>query len=456
MSGHGLAAVNPGLRLGIIADPWVFADNSFADKYFALADGAGYPPGGGIALARLLYSAVFYLLSPFICIRLWWRGRLVPGYRLRWAERFGFVTPVPAERKVIWVHAVSVGETVAAAPLVKQLQERYPNHLVAVTNTTPTGSERVRAMLGDSVYHCYAPYDLPCAVARVVTKLHPEMLIIMETELWPNLIHHCRRRHIPVVVANARLSAKSARGYQRFSWLSAPMLRDLALVAAQYPEDGQRFVQLGLPADRLRVTGNIKFDFTISPQQRQLAEWLVGEWRGVNGRPVWLVASTHRGEEEIILDAFRQIQRTVPELLLVLVPRHPDRFGEVAELCGKLGFAVVKRSENRAPEPDVSILLGDTMGELAVFYGACDLAFVGGSLVAVGGHNLLEPAAWGVPVLSGSQLFNFAEISNLLLAANALTICNSAADIAGAALAVVEANRGAMAKLLAVIGQVAG
>jgi 3-deoxy-D-manno-octulosonic-acid transferase len=250
------------------------------------------------------------------------------------------------------------------------------------------------------------------------------------------------------------------------------MLRELTLVAAQYPEDGQRFVQLGLPADRLRVTGNIKFDFTITAEQRQQAQRLSDQWRGDNQRPVWLVASTHRGEEEIILEAVKQIRRAVPDLLLVLVPRHPDRFGEVAELCGKLGFGLVKRSENRAPGPHTSILLGDTMGELAVFFGACDLAFVGGSLVAVGGHNLLEPAAWGVPVLSGPQLFNFAEISNLLLAADGLTICNSADDIASsvlallgseplreekgaAALAVVEANRGAMTKLLSVIDQVA-
>ncbi len=396
----------------------------------------------------------------------------MPGYRLRWAERFGSVAPIPAERKVIWVHAVSVGETVAAVPLIRRLQERYPDHLVAVTSTTPTGSERVRAMLGDSVYHCYAPYDLPSAVARALTRLHPDLLIIIETELWPNLIHHCQRRQIPVVVANARLSAKSARGYQRFSWLSAPMLRDITLVAAQYAEDGQRFVQLGLPADRLRVTGNIKFDFTLTAEQRQLAQRLTSAWRGANGRSIWLVASTHRGEEEIILDAYRQLLRSVPDLLLVLVPRHPDRFGEVAELCARLDFRLVKRSENRVPGPDTQILLGDSMGELAVFFGACDLAFVGGSLVPVGGHNLLEPATWGVPVLSGPQLFNFAEISNLLLAADALTICNSADVIASAVLellnnealreekgaaarAVVEANRGAMAKLLAVIDQVA-
>ena len=432
----------------------------------------------GCPLSRLFYSVFFYLITPLVCLRLWWRGRRVPGYRRRWRERFGFIPPVSAGGEtppLIWVHAVSVGETIAAVPMIERLQQQFPHHMIAVTTTTPTGSDRVSAMLGDSVYHCYAPYDLPDAVARTLRRLRPELLIIMETELWPNLVAACHRRGIPVLVANARLSEKSARGYRRFAGLTAPMLAQIATVAAQYDDDGERFVSLGLPRRNLAVTGNIKFDFALSEQQRLQAAALAAQWRGQGpddseGRPVWLVASTHPGEEEILLDAFVAVRERHPQTLLVLVPRHPDRFDAVAALCQRRGFSLRRRSRGEAPAADTAILLGDTMGELPVFYGACDLAFVGGSLVPVGGHNLLEPAAWGKPVLSGSRLFNFAEISSLMLAGDALLICDDAASVAAqvtallddpgarqrrgrAAEAVVAANRGAMDRLLAIVAR---
>ncbi|MFA5631257.1 MAG: lipid IV(A) 3-deoxy-D-manno-octulosonic acid transferase [Porticoccaceae bacterium] len=419
-------------------------------------------------LPRILYSLVFYLLVPFICLRLWWRSRRVPAYRRRWRERFGVVPRPDPGREVIWVHAVSVGETIAAVPLVRRLQERYPDALIAVTTTTPTGSERVRALLGDSVYHSYVPYDLPDALARFLARLQPRLLIVMETELWPNLVHACARRDIPVVLANARLSEKSAVGYRRFAALTARMLGELTWVAAQHEDDGARFLALGLPAARLQVTGNIKFDFAIRDEQRRQAQVLAEQWRGADGRPVWLVASTHRGEDEIILDAFARALARVPNLLLVLVPRHPDRFEQVAALCSARGHRMARRSRAEIPDAATQVLLGDTMGELAVFFGACDIAFVAGSLVPVGGHNLLEPAAWGVPVLSGPVLFNFAEASALLQQADALTLCENADEIAdavvnlvenpeqrsrqgAAARAVVDANRGALARLMALI-----
>jgi len=432
----------------------------------------------GVVLPRILYSLVFYLLTPFICLRMFWRGRLVPGYRDRWQERFGFIPSLPkhvdadgktTDRKVIWVHSVSVGETITAAPVVRRLQALYPDYLIAMTTSTPTGSERVKAMLGDSVYHCYAPYDLPGAVARFLDTLNPCMLIIKETELWPNIIHGCYSRKIPILLANARLSEKSAKGYHRFSVLTAPMLSELSVVAAQHKDDRERFLSLGLAADKVQVTGNIKFDIEISESLRQRAVELGQQWQR-QLRRIWLVASTHKGEDELILEAFRKVLALYPKTLLVLVPRHPDRFDQVAVLCKSKGFTVARRGRSEQPSAETQILLGDTMGELPLFFGACDLAFVGGSLIPVGGHNLMEPAAWGVPVLSGSHLFNFSEASALLLAAGGLEICNSPTEIAqavlrlldndelcqqrgGAALAVVEANRGAMARLLAIIEQ---
>jgi len=333
---------------------------------------------------------------------------------------------------------------------------------------TPTGSDRVVAAFGETVLHVYAPYDLPGAVSRFLKTINPDLLVIMETELWPNLVHGSAKSGVPVVLANARLSEKSARGYCRARWLAAPMLQELGTVAAQTVADGERFTNLGLPASTLQVTGNIKFDLELDDNARALAAQLRQQWQGEIGRPVWLVASTHRGEEEIILEAFRIVRQHIPKLLLVLVPRHPERFNEAADLCLQLGFELVRRSSGHAPRSEINILLGDTMGELPIFFGACDLAFVGGSLVPVGGHNLIEPAAWGVPVLSGPHLFNFSEAANLLLAADALKICTTAIELSRnvgyllgdekarlkmgeAGRQVAEANRGAMDKLLAVI-----
>jgi 3-deoxy-D-manno-octulosonic-acid transferase len=418
-------------------------------------------------LSRIIYSAIFYLLTPIILLRLLYRALKAPAYRKRWAERFGFPVYAESTADFIWLHAVSVGETLAAVPLVKTLQEKYPQHRLMVTCMTPTGSERIKAAFGDSVDHSYMPYDTPDAVARFLNRLKPKMLIIMETELWPNTIAACQSRDIPVILANGRLSARSAAAYQSISSLVQPMLSGISAVAAQHKDDGDRFIRLGLPPSALEVTGNIKFDLSLDRDVQDRAAVLSEQWHCGNNRPVFLAASTHRGEDEIILQSFGQIKQQIDNALLVLVPRHPERFNQVGELCTSAGFTLARRSAGDKVEA-ADVLLGDTMGELMVFFGACDVAFVGGSLVATGGHNMIEPAAWGVPVLTGPHLFNFTEASQLLLAADGMLVCNDAAELAeqcislmgnkgrrqevgNAARLVAEANRGALDKLMSVI-----
>ena len=418
-------------------------------------------------MSRIIYSAIFYLLTPIILLRLLYRALKAPAYRKRWAERFGFPVYAESTADFIWLHAVSVGETLAAVPLVKTLQQNYPQHRLMVTCMTPTGSERIKAAFGDSVDHSYMPYDTPDSVARFLNRLKPKMLIIMETELWPNTIAACQSRDIPVILANGRLSARSAAAYQSISSLVQPMLSGISAVAAQHKDDGDRFIRLGLPPSALEVTGNIKFDLSLDRDVQDRAAVLSEQWHCGNNRPVFLAASTHRGEDEIILQSFGQIKQQIDNALLVLVPRHPERFNQVGELCTSAGFTLARRSAGDKVEA-ADVLLGDTMGELMVFFGACDVAFVGGSLVATGGHNMIEPAAWGVPVLTGPHLFNFTEASQLLLAADGMLVCNDAAELAeqcislmgnkgrrqevgNAARLVAEANRGALDKLMSVI-----
>ncbi|MGB5096654.1 MAG: lipid IV(A) 3-deoxy-D-manno-octulosonic acid transferase [Porticoccaceae bacterium] len=421
--------------------------------------------------ARLLYSLLLYLLLPAVLLRLCWRARRAPDYGRRWGERFGWVAPLSGP--VIWVHAVSVGETLAAAPLIRHLLVRHPRATLLVTTTTPTGSARVRALFGTSVAHCYAPYDFPDAVARFLRRVRPTLLVVMETELWPNLLHACAARGIPVVLANARLSARSARGYAKVKSLTAPMLRALTQVVAQTLADGERFLSLGLKPEQLQIAGNLKFDLDLSPELRARATALHAAWAGPRPRPVWLAASTHAGEDALVLAAHAEILRVLPAALLVLVPRHPERFAAVDGACRRAGFTIQRHSDagTAATAGSVSaqtqILLGDTMGELLAFCGAADVVFVGGSLVPVGGHNLIEPAAWGRPVLAGPYLFNFAEAAALLRAAGGLRICTAAElapavielltepdyreKVGAAARAVAEANRGALARLTVVI-----
>ncbi len=421
-------------------------------------------------MARLLYTLLFYLAVPIVLLRLLWRARKAPAYARRWRERFGLVPPLQAN-KVIWVHSVSVGETLAAVPMIKALQQRYADARLVVTTMTPTGSERVKASFGDTVYHVYAPYDLPDAIARFIERVRPDLLIIMETELWPNLIAGCRKRGVPVVLANARLSDRSARAYGKLPGFTRSMLGNLSAVAAQHSDDGNRFCKLGLPPQHCQVTGNIKFDLDLDETLREKAAALRHQWCGEDeSRAVLLAASTHRGEDEQVLNAFQRILESHSNVLLVLVPRHPERFDDVAELCRQHGLAVVRRSSGEIPGAGQQILLGDTMGELLAFCGASDVVFVGGSMVPVGGHNLIEPAAWAVPVLSGPHLFNFSEASKLLLNAGGMQVCKNSSELAmaviqllndqsrrtgmaQAAKMVADQNRGALQKLLSMVDE---
>ena len=412
---------------------------------------------------RLLYTLLLHLALPLIALRLALRARKAPTYARRINERFSLGLP-SMKPGGIWVHAVSVGESIAAAPMIRALQAHYPELPITVTCMTPTGSERIQALFGDSVQHCYLPYDLPWAAARFLNRMQPRLAVVMETELWPNHIHQCAKRGIPVALANARLSERSARGYARFGKLTAPMLAELSLIAVQTQTEAQRFLTLGARPECVEVTGSIKFDLKIDAELLQRADALRQQWQATT-RPIWIAASTHAGEDEIILAAHHQLLKSRPDALLILVPRHPERFNAVHNLCMNQSLTTRRRSTGEAVQTSDQVLLGDTMGELLFLYALADIAFVGGSLVANGGHNLLEPAALGKPVLSGPHLFNFLEIAAQLREAGALNEVENAGQLADkvaallnepsemqrmsqAGLSVLKANQGALQRLL--------
>ncbi len=414
---------------------------------------------------RRLYSLVLTTLVPLVLLRLWLRGRRAPAYRRRWLERFGFVPDI--DGRPIWVHAVSVGETQAAAPLIRVLLKRYPGVPIVVTTTTPTGSERVKALFGEQVHHVYMPYDLPGAVKRFLRRVKPRMVLIMETEIWPNLFHLCKADGVPVVIANARLSERSARGYGRFPGLTTDTLENVDIIAAQDRSDAERFVAIGAPAERVLVTGSIKFDVSLPASVREQGEVLRREVLG-QSRPVWIAASTHAGEDELILDAFAKVRERQPAALLVLVPRHPERFSAVVALCREYGYRVVQRSEGVACRAETEVFVGDTMGEMMLFYSASDVAFIGGSLVPVGGHNVLEAAVLALPIVYGPHMFNFEAIHKMFIEVGASRQVNNVEDLAEVVsvwlddadqrcrvgqrgLALVQGNRGALDRLLAVV-----
>lgn len=412
---------------------------------------------------RLLYTLLLHLALPLIALRLALRARKAPAYARRINERFSLGLPA-MKPGGIWVHAVSVGESIAAAPMIRALQARHPERPITVTCMTPTGSERIQALFGESVQHCYLPYDLPWAAARFLNRVQPRLAVVMETELWPNHIHQCAKRNIPVALANARLSERSARGYARFGKLTAPMLAELSLIAVQTQTEAQRFLTLGARPECVEVTGSIKFDLKIDAELLQRADALRQQWQATT-RPIWIAASTHAGEDEIILAAHHQLLKSRPDALLILVPRHPERFNAVHNLCMNQSLTTRRRSTGEAVQTSDQVLLGDTMGELLFLYALADIAFVGGSLVANGGHNLLEPAALGKPVLSGPHLFNFLEIAAQLREAGALNEVENAGQLADkvvallnepsemqrmsqAGLSVLKANQGALQRLL--------
>lgn len=362
-----------------------------------------------------LYRVILYLFLPVVVVKLLLRACQNRQYFNRIFQRFGWRLDIPCEfTKGIWIHAVSVGETNAAAPLVKYLQESYPDKPLVITTMTPTGKERVERAFGNSVRHCYLPYDYPGAVKRFLNAARPELAMVMETEIWPNYIDLCHRRDIPMIYTNVRMSARSFDGYKRFKALFRPVFAKIDQFAVQSLPDSERLIQLGANPDSVHTTGSIKFEidmpasiFEASQSVRRNIGW---------NRPVWVAGSTHEGEESQVLDAFLSARKDCPELLLVLVPRHPERFSAVYRLCTRFGCNTQLRTQAQGEvSADVDVYMVDTMGELALFIAASDISYIGGSLVPTGGHNVLEACAAGVPVLFGPHMFNFQEISNLVL-----------------------------------------
>ncbi len=415
-------------------------------------------------MRRLLYTLVYLLALPLMFGRLWWRGRYSPEYRLRWRERLGHYTSPPTSSSVIF-HAVSVGEVHAALPLIEQFLRAQPQTPVVVTTTTPTGSSRVQQLFGERVQHVYLPYDMPGAVSRFFRHFQPQLLVLLETELWPNLLHAALANSCPVLLVNARLSPKSLASYQRIATLTRQMLQQLAMVAAQADADGARFVALGLPADRLQVTGSLKYDVAIRHDKVSAAHQLKSQW---HGRPVWIAASTREGEDALVLQAFTRALQQLPELLLVLVPRHPERFDTAAIEAAGAGLRVQRQTQSLPVTPDVQVLVGDTLGDMHFYYSLADVAFVGGSLVNTGCQNIIEPAALGLPVITGPSLYNFQAASDALcegggmkVVPDAGTLAKVVVDLIGDeparlqmgrnALAVVAANIGATTRLLELV-----
>ena len=401
-------------------------------------------------MLRLLYTLTMYLLTPVILYRLAARGLRYRRYLSRWKERFGFF-PAPGFRNSSWVHAVSVGEVNAAAPLIRALMQRYPDQPMVVTTVTPTGSERVQKLFGDKVFHVYLPYDLPASVKRVLDRIQP--------------------RSIPIVVTNARLSERSLRGYGPVRPLARRAIRCASFVAAQSPQDAERLRTLGAAVTRLAVIGNLKFDMQVPDNLPSMGAELREAWGAQ--RPVWIAASTHEGEELPVLKAHSMVLKRFPDALLLIAPRHPERFRAVASVCRSLGFITRVRSEKTAADARTQCFVIDTMGELLRFYAAADIAFVGGSLEAIGGHNLLEPAALGKPVIVGPHTFNTEEVAfSLIEARAALRVEDEAAlgatlsrllaqaderlAMGQAAQAVLDRERGAVERTLRIVEQVLG
>ena len=372
---------------------------------------------------RIAYTVLLYLLLPYVWLRLIWRARRQRGYLQHLGERFGRYGARPAGR-LIWVHAVSVGETRAAEPLIRALARRFPGHHVLLTHMTPTGRETGETLFGDAVSRSYLPYDYPGAVERFLRHYRPDAGVLLETEVWPNLIRACRAHGIPLYLANARLSEKSFAGYRRFASLAAESFAGFSGIAAQSEDDASRLKALG--AVSVQVTGSIKFD--VEPPAGQLERGEAWRHAGCAQRPALLAASTREGEEALLLDALAGIR--LPGLLIVIVPRHPQRFDDVARLLAARGVPFQRRSEHAAIAADTRVLLGDTMGEMFFYYGACDVAFIGGSLAPLGGQNLIEACAAGKPVLLGPSTYNFAEAADLAVRAGAALKLPDAAAVA--------------------------
>jgi 3-deoxy-D-manno-octulosonic-acid transferase len=414
-------------------------------------------------MLRIVYSLLVTLAAPVAFAITAWRGIAAPAYRDRLSERFGF-TRLRFAKPPLWVHAVSVGEVQAAAPLVRALAARYPGEPILVTTATPTGGERVRALFGETVRHAFLPYDTSGAVRRFLDRTQPRIAVVMETELWPNLFRACAQRRIPLVLASGRLSEKSVRRYRRVASLFRDALARDVIIAAQSDTDAARFREVG--ATRVTVTGSIKFDLEVPPAS--LAAGAELRAKQFAARRVWVAGSTHDGEEAQVLEAHEQVRSVHPDALLILVPRHPQRFDKVSAWLRSRGVEHARRSRGEAVNATTPVLLGDTLGELLAFYAASDVAFVGGSLVPIGGHSLLEPAALARPIVTGPYTFNARDIAQGFLTAQAaIEVTDSTSlgrvvselmgdaprrrELGERAARLVAANRGALGRVLELV-----
>lgn len=411
---------------------------------------------------RLAYALITYLMMPVYAAYWAVRGLGNRSYRDRFGQRFGFGYPLMTGGS-IWIHAVSVGEVQAAVPLIKSLVKQFPDRRLLVTTVTPTGAARVEALFGDSVQHCYIPFETPYAVTRFFNSVQPDIALILETEIWPNLYYECGRREIPLVLVSARISPNSMGTYRSFLPLFRETLSYGIVIAAQSEADAERFRLLGAAPERTKVTGNIKFDIELPKNLLESGDAFRRE--NFAGRPVWVAASTHDREEEQVLHAHELVRKQFPDALLVLVPRHPERFATVRSLLHKQGLNFVARTDGVPCTSDTEVYLGDTMGDVPLFYAASNVAFVGGSLVPIGGHNLLEPAALGRPVVTGPHLFHTQDIAGKFEKLGASITVNNAGQL-GAAVAdlfadearatdignrgreIVQQNKGALDRLL--------
>lgn len=375
---------------------------------------------------HLLYTLTITLLTPFILLRLYWKGIKAPAYRQRWQERLA-IYKQPYPKHSIWFHAVSVGETEAIFPLIKQVQAEHPEIPILVTTTTTTGSNRVQTVLGDSVSHVYLPYDLPFIQRKFFQHFQPKIALIMEKEIWPNLFSECEKRQIPLLIINARLSTNSAKNYKKIPTLVSRSLHNVSNILSQTEEDRQNFISIGAPENKTDVLGNLKFDITMTKeliaQGHKLKTTLFAK------RFVWIAASTHKGEEEIILNCYQTLKKEIPELLLILVPRHPERFLAVKALVEANKLNVSMRSSQQSCPIATDIYIADTLGELKMLYAAADISFVGGSFVPIGGHNILESLAANTPCLFGPYMLNFKEISHQVLAQQASIQCKTESEL---------------------------
>jgi 3-deoxy-D-manno-octulosonic-acid transferase len=380
---------------------------------------------------RFAYVFLSYLLSPLYALYWIFRGVINQAYWDRLGQRLGFGYPILSEGS-IWIHAVSVGEVQATVPLVKVFQDRFPNRTLLITTVTPTGAERVSGLYGDQVAHCYIPFELPFAVRNFFNSVKPDLALIMETEIWPNLYDALGRREVPLILVSARISPQSVDRYRRFLPLFRETLSHGIVIAAQSKSDAERFRSLGAAPERTWVTGNIKFDFETPADLKSHGDSF--RTRYFADRPVWVAASTHDGEEEQVLLAHHQLLEEIPEALLLLVPRHPERFGTVKSLLRKKQFDFVSRTDKLPCSSHTSVFLGDTMGELPMFYAASDVAFVGGTLEPIGGHNLLEPASLELPIITGPHLFNTQDIADMFSEVGAFVQVRNSAELADALL----------------------